>query len=368
MQGVFFDDFKYLGVDDPQFLTMGWTVREGSGLPGVTGCGWSKENITFTDDPDKHGNRFLRLTAKTDGTGAGTSQAELYHKRKFHEGTYAARVRFNDAPALGPRGDQIVETFFTITMGFEGNDNYSEIDFEYLPNGGWGGTGPAFYQTTWIKVIPEPWEGDRIYNSQPGSLDGWHTLVCTAKDGHVKYYIDGVLLADHTDKYYPKVPMSINFNLWYINGGLLNSGDTRSYQEDIDWVCFVEDQALDNEQVNELVDGYRKAQITRLDSVTANTGDIPAAAVFDIGKKKNNGDYKIKIIIPAKSLATSVKLYENERLVFVKPVIPSLSREKIFTYQVKNKPRGKYSYKANTANRNGICSSAILVVDVPGGD
>ena len=30
--------------------------------------------------------------------------------------------------------------------------------------------------------------------------------------------------------------MSINFNLWFIDGGLLQAEGLREYQEDIDWV------------------------------------------------------------------------------------------------------------------------------------
>ncbi len=266
-KGILFDDFGYIGANDPHFIKMGWIAREGGGGPGVASCNWSKSNVTFINDPDKPGNKVLRLTAITNNSGSGTSQAEVYHQAKFYEGTYAARVKFNDAPALGPVGDYVVETFFAITLGLEGDDNYSEIDFEYLPNGGWGASGPAFYQTTWIRFILEQGSGDRVFNSQENSLDGWHTLVCTVKDGHVKYYIDGNMLADHTGKYYPKVPMSINFNLWYIDGGLLDSDETRIYQEDIDWVCFVQDTVLTTEQVVQIVAGYRKHRIERIDTI-----------------------------------------------------------------------------------------------------
>jgi len=41
----------------------------------------------------------------------------------------------------GPDGDQIVETFYTISQMDE--PSYSEADFEYLPNGGWGQEGPT---------------------------------------------------------------------------------------------------------------------------------------------------------------------------------------------------------------------------------
>jgi hypothetical protein len=47
-------------------------------------------------------------------------------------------------------------------------------------------------------------------------------------NGTIAYYLDGVMIARHGGKYYPRVPMSINYNLWFIQGGQLASGQTRS--------------------------------------------------------------------------------------------------------------------------------------------
>ena len=81
---------------------------------------------------------------------ANTTQTQICHQRKYLEGTYAARVRFTDSPVSGPGGDQIVESFYTISPLKAPMDlDYSELDFEYLPNGGWGIDGPTLYATTW---------------------------------------------------------------------------------------------------------------------------------------------------------------------------------------------------------------------------
>ena len=98
--------------------------------------------------------------------------------------------------------------------------DYSEIDFEYLPNGGWGRTEPTMRGTTWETFQAEPMIDDNITGKMAGSLAGWHTLVAQVAAGRVRYFVDGAPLADHGDKFYPEVPMSINFNLWFIEEGL----------------------------------------------------------------------------------------------------------------------------------------------------
>src|SRR5688572_20877830 len=154
-----FDDFSYSTLDE--MTANGWVVRSGSGWPGVTGATFRPENVSFVDYPDQNGNRLLRMTSSTDGTSENTYQTQVCHQRKYHEGTYAARVRFSDEPISGRDGDQIVETFYTITPYLQPLDpDYSEMDYEYLPNGGWGVAEPTFYTTTWETVQIEPWNAD----------------------------------------------------------------------------------------------------------------------------------------------------------------------------------------------------------------
>src|SRR4030095_15919354 len=110
--------------------------------------------VGFVADPAHEGNRLVRMNAMTDGTE--TSQAQFCHQRKYREGTYAARVRFSDSPAAGPDGDQVVETFYMIAQLKAPLDpDYSEQDFEYLPNGGWGGADLTLHTTTWEAVRPQ---------------------------------------------------------------------------------------------------------------------------------------------------------------------------------------------------------------------
>ncbi|MCR3750142.1 cellulose binding domain-containing protein [Lentzea californiensis] len=258
-----FDDFAYNNSSDSRIGQRGWTVRSGGGGPGVPGATWDPSRITF---PTVDGQKVMRLDSWNNGSAA--RQTELYHQRKFFEGTYASRVKFSDAPVFGPDGDHVVQTFFTITpLDAPMAPNYGEIDFEYLPNGGWGESANVMYETTWETYQNEPWLADNIHNVQRQSYNGWHDLVFQVANGRVKYYIDGNLVADHGDKYYPETPMSINFNLWFISGGLQGGSAERAYQQEVDYVYFAKDQVLSPAQVKTAVQDYRNAGVTHTDNV-----------------------------------------------------------------------------------------------------
>ena len=271
--GVLFDDFNYAGPDDPVFEDHGWNVRTGTGWPGVSGATWASENVTFLDDPDTSGNRLMQMESSTDGTANGTWQTEINQQRKFYEGTYASRVRFTDNPISGPDGDQVVETFFTISpLDRDLDRNYSELDYEYLPNGGWGRRGSTFFFTTWETYRPEPrWLADNTSSALERSYEGWHTLVLQVADGKVTYYIDGDPVAHHGGKYYPEVPMSINYNLWFVQDGQLSSSEPRHYIEQIDWLYYAGREVLSPDAVDAQVARYRADAIHFEDTVPAWT-------------------------------------------------------------------------------------------------
>ncbi|MCA1618228.1 MAG: hypothetical protein LC795_02715 [Acidobacteria bacterium] len=63
--------------------------------------------------------------------------------------------------------------------------------------------------------------------------------------------------------------MSINFNLWFIVGGAIKSGEPRSYQEDVDWVFFESGSVLAPAEVESRVASLRRRAVKFRDTVPA---------------------------------------------------------------------------------------------------
>ncbi len=272
--GLFFDDFSQAQVQE--LGAQGWTLRHAMGHPGIAGARWGPATITLVPDPQLPGNQLLRLRASTDGTPAGTSQAQICHARKYLEGTYAARIRFSDEPVSGDDGDVVVQTFYAVSpLKHDFDPEFSEVDWEYLPNGGWGDPTTRLYGITWQTVRIEPWQAHNQAHQEKRSIAGWRTLVLQIKDGKTRHYLDGVLLAEHGGRNYPVVPMSINFNLWFSPGGLLPVSQlARVYEQDVDWVFHAKDQLLTPIQVDTQVQALRAGGHAVIDQIA------PAAPVL----------------------------------------------------------------------------------------
>jgi hypothetical protein len=268
----FFDDLSYAGVGDGAFQS-GWTARDqGPSGPGPSeDCPgekptWRADNVSFVPDPRGGGNTLMRLTTTTDGTCAGNRQAEVHtNAAKFFAGTYAARVFLSNAPSAGTLGyNRINQTFFAMSdyATTHATTAYSELDFtEYLPNGGWGtdyGT-PANWFTSWYTDEPPT----QAYTGSLKNYEGWHTIVGVMAAGEVQYSVDGVLLATHGGAYYPRSPMRLHFNLWWVGMGYTAA----AYTEDVDWVYYAKDAALTAGQVEAIVAGLRQQGLPRKDGV-----------------------------------------------------------------------------------------------------
>lgn len=266
---LFFDDFAH---DDLAALAAaGWTPRTKAGHPGIPGATWSVAGLRLIDDPAQPGNRLLRLRGATDGTGAGTQQVQLCHQRKYLAGTYAARVRFSDAPVAGPDGDPVIQTFYAVSpLRFDYDPEFSELDWEYLPNGGWGSEKTRLYGITWQTVKLEPWQAFNQAHEELGSLDGWHRLVMQVADGRTRWFVDGRQVTQHGGRNYPVVPMAISFNLWFSPGGPLpQGGAARIYEQDVDWVLHARDEVLSPAEVDARVAALRRAGRRHVDTVSA---------------------------------------------------------------------------------------------------
>lgn len=270
---IMFDDFNYVSAD--ALFANGWTARTETGHPGIAGAAWSAEGISTHEAPDGAQFGIVRMSSLTDGTGAGTRHTQICHARKYLYGTYAARVFFRNEPSYGPDGDEVIQTFYAISpLAAPLDPYYSEVDFEYLPNGGWGeNTDSAMWTTTWETFQLEPWTKVNEYSRVPGDYSGWHTLVMHVSAEAVKYYVDGNLVGDHSAAVAPEVPMSMNFNLWFMPKGAdgsvgpIDSAESRQYQQDIDWVLHVENQQLDTADVERQVAALRAQGVHSTDQV-----------------------------------------------------------------------------------------------------
>ena len=149
----------------------------------------------------------MQMAATTSGTASTSIQTEILTPFKFLHGTFAARVKFEDAPGSGPDGDQLYQTFFTISP--YKSRPYSEIDFEYLPDGFGSTLTPHFFFTLWQTTHKN------VSTNIAASYAGWHTLVVDDADGvNTHFYVDGVLVASFST-YYPAALMAIDFNQWF---------------------------------------------------------------------------------------------------------------------------------------------------------
>ncbi|MFC9285415.1 cellulose binding domain-containing protein [Streptomyces sp. NPDC057052] len=264
-----FDDFSYSSHTDPTVAAHGWSIRSNSGGPGVPGATWDPSKVTFSNSG---GNSVMNLETSTAGTAGSTRQTEiLTQATKFRNGTYAARVKFSDAPKSGPDGDRLVQTFFTINdLKAPMADDYAEYDFEYLPNGGWGEPSNILYTTSWETYNPDPWQAVNQHSEARRSYAGWHDLVVTIDNNSITYYVDGQLFGTHDAQYLPERPMSINFNQWLIDLAGQTSTTPRAYDQQVDYVLHVKDQVLTPAQVTAKVTAYRTAGTAFVDEVPAS--------------------------------------------------------------------------------------------------
>lgn len=259
----FFDDFSYTGPGDTNF-TSRWAVRSWGGAPGVSGAQWLTSNVSMIADPALSGNKLMRLQGSTSGSGASTTQSEVMSTaRKFQYGTYATRIKFNHAALSGTRtlGDKTIQTFFTITPYVANDPNYSEQDFEYMPNGGWGqGNTNTLWLTSWETTTTS------TSNSVASSMDGWHTLMLQISSSSIAYSIDGVLRATHPGMYSPEAGQYLAYQLWFDTVDTAQ-GAARTYSEETDWVYFAKDTLLSINDVTARVSALRSAGTTRKDTV-----------------------------------------------------------------------------------------------------
>lgn len=259
----YFDDFLYTSQQEMLTATdattgfpMSWNIRTGTGGPGF-GI-WESGNVI----PDGN-NSLVTLLGRTIGESTSTLKAQIFTPEVFLEGTYAAMVRFSDAPndPNVPDGDAVVETFFAASPFVTDDPNFSETDFEYYPNSPSVNGSPQLDCVTWEIVSDPRLPSDNLVETVPGSLAGWHLLLVQITGGSVLYYVDGNFIVGHGEPYFPESNMGINFNIWFSE--LLNPSDERQYSLDIDWVYHAKDEVLNTSAVQDIVVTLRSEDVPR---------------------------------------------------------------------------------------------------------
>ena len=270
-----FDDFAYQNAQDSRLQANGWSISARNCCPGAGGF---RANLVSFAQQD--GRSIMRLDLESSGSRATSNQSEIItSQQKFFAGTYAARVRFSDQPLVGTRlpGDFPVQTFYSITPYYgDMHPDYSELDFEYLPNGGWGTPSgqPKMWLSSWDTYQADPWVQSNKSDALTSSFDDWKLLLIQVEPASqpdqqpwVRYYIDGQLVANHTGVYFPVTPMFLSFNHWWISTN--ESTDYRLWRQEVDWVYYADDQLLSTVEVMQRVEGLRRAGIEFRDTVPA---------------------------------------------------------------------------------------------------
>jgi hypothetical protein len=229
--GEFFDDFAQKDLE--ALRAGGWVLRDGTGHPGLAGSRFSPTQLSLDGG-------LLKLKLTTDGTNAHTTLAQLCGPRKFLIGTTTARVRLRDTP--GSR-DPVIQSFFLASpLKHDYDPDFSEVDFEYLPHGGWGEPETRLYGVSWHTVRIEPWESFNQASILKGSFDGWQLLTVQVEATRTRHYVNGRLIGEHTGRNVPSQPMAISFNHWISAGAV--EGEVRNHQFDVDWVLHAAGRTL----------------------------------------------------------------------------------------------------------------------------
>jgi hypothetical protein len=274
-QTVVFDDFSYTNADDPALSSFNqWSVVNGTNGP-PSGANYLKSNVTFTIDG------LMQLRCANSGTVASATHARLESKELvYFEGTYAARVYFDDTPH--DFQDPVIQTFYAISPSSGGQNpaTYAEVDFEYLPWDSWNGLYNNNYEhAMWMssyesaRVLPSGLDNDHEFIKQP--IGGaWHTLLFRFTDGkHVEYFMDGALKATLSTRasdgvsVYPDYNMLVSFANWGyppIEGTSFGSATTtRSSTMQVDWFVYVADESKTSAEIETMVETFRDGGVSR---------------------------------------------------------------------------------------------------------
>lgn len=252
--GEFFDDFKQTSL--AELRASGWLLREGTGHPGAPGSRFAAGQIALDGG-------LLHLRLSTDGTPAGTVQPQLCQARKFLIGTTTARIRLRDTAG---HADPVVQAYYLAgPLRFDHDPEFSEVDFEYLPNGGWGSPEPRLYGVSWQTVRLAPWQSYNTASQAKGSHDGWQLLTVQVEPTRARHFIGSQPLNEAHGRHVPVVPMAISFSHWLAQGA--KPGPVRTHGFEVDWVLHVDGAPLSPDAMQARATALQRLGVAHKDTV-----------------------------------------------------------------------------------------------------
>jgi GH18 family chitinase len=356
------DDFNYANSSDTELSGINkWFVVNGADGP-PSGANYAKEGITFYNDPQNSTNKLMGVAAIASNDITKNRHARIETSvMPYRNGTFAARVYFDDTPAL--YGDANVETFYTINSYATCNnpDLYSEVDFEYLPWDAWQWERKkAMYYTTWETCEIR----DFVKSTQ--SFEGWHNLIYTAIEGQpVKWFIDGVLIGS-MDKYQPDSDCNISFANWIYQNTTGSNTTSRTTTMQVDWVYHAKNVALTTSEVLELVASLRQKGVLRknLNGDQVVGGGVNPAPTVTITSPSNNASFTAPATINIAATATdtngtiaSVSFYNGTTLLGADTTTP-------YSFAWNNVATGSYTIVVKATDNGGAMGSAQVNVTV----
>jgi len=303
----FFDDFSYADTAALKQSICKWGITEPDPINPPPGGGqYAPGNVALEYESGSDGNRVLALKCSTDGDTSSLKIPEVFTPMIFREGTYAARVTFDDThqfDVLNP-GDGNVEAFFAMNNS-RGSHSYSELDFEYLPWDVWSGDShtPRLWCTSWGEYY-NALDFAKVSASKDGPLNNTpHTLLFRATDGkNAEYFLDGSPYPPQSVSYiltpnisvYPDGNMEIVFNNW-MSGLNSSNQNPRSYTLRVDWVYHVKNRSMTTAEVEARVEALRSAGLALINTITTQpsksasvTQTVSSPTLLDFGTPNNS--------------------------------------------------------------------------------
>lgn len=273
--GEFFEDFSYKNTLDPKLDERGWIIIGGVNAPPRDAI-YKKTYVSFEEDPNDANNTLLYLKASCKNTPQSMRLSRIESDFRFFEGTYATRIHFDNQ--LKKTKDGNVQAFYTISSPLtEGKKEYSECDFEYLPYNIWnkqGKTKTSYYLTSWDVYNSKQDIEDFAQYTEQKKLKGWHFIVIQIMNGEVTYYLDNnktplasLKISEKGSDTYPKSMMRIAIGNW-ITKPNPKKNTNRSSTLKVDWVYYIENQALALNEVYRRVRLLQKDDVRYLDTLT----------------------------------------------------------------------------------------------------